>query len=182
MTGPGGTKGAAVRNATDDDLADISRIYAFHVENGLASFEETPPSVDEMARRLAAVRAQGLPYLVAECGGGVRGYAYATCYRDRSAYRYSVESSVYVDRDWVRRGVANALLQELILRCTAAGRRQMIAVIGDSGNVASIGLHARHGFRVAGMLPSVGYKFGRWVDSILMVLALGDGDHSHPND
>lgn len=180
MSGQG--KDVVVRDACDDDIPGITRIYAFHVENGLASFEETPPGTEELTRRLATVRAQGLPYLVAECGGEVRGYAYATCYCDRTAYRYAVENSVYVDHDWSRRGIGHALLCELIVRCTAAGRRQMIAVIGDSGNAASIGLHARHGFRVAGMLPSVGYKFGRWVDSVLMILPLGDGDFTDPED
>jgi phosphinothricin acetyltransferase len=169
-----------IRPATAADIPAVAAIYKHHVRTGLASFEETPPPVEEMRRRFDRIVALGLPYVVAEIDGGVRGYAYAAPYRERSAYRFSVENSVYIHRDWGRRGIGRALLAELIDRSAAAGKRQMIAVIGDSANVASIGLHAAMGFRVAGTLPAVGFKFGRWVDSVLMVRALGAGDASLP--
>jgi L-amino acid N-acyltransferase YncA len=170
----------AVRDATDSDLAAIHAIYVHHVQQGLGSFEEVPPDLAEMARRRADVLARKLPYLVAELDGRVAGYAYAGPYRPRSAYRFSVEDSVYVAADFHRRGVARALLVELIQRCTAQGYRQMIAVIGDSGNHGSIGLHASLGFREAGRLQSIGFKFGRWVDGVIMQRTLGAGDTTLP--
>jgi len=169
-----------VRPATAADLSSIQAIYAHFVLTGLATFEEVPPGIEEIRRRFERVAGLGLPYLVADLDGGVRGYAYAAPYRDRSAYRYAVEGSIYIDRNWQRRGLGHALLRELIVRAAAAGKRQMIAVIGDSANAASIGLHAALGFRLAGTLPSVGFKHGRWVDSVLMVLPLGDGDATLP--
>ena len=180
MTRPRPAADLLVRDAVEPDLADVARIYAHHVLNGLASFEETPPDVAEHNRRYEAALAAGLPYLVAEMEGAVRGYAYALPYRARSAYRFAVEDSIYIDPEWTRRGIANALLSALIEGCANAGKRQIIAVIGDSANAASIGLHARHGFRIAGTLPSVGLKFGRWVDSVIMVRPLGNGDLSIP--
>lgn len=173
-------EGPMVRNAVPSDISEITRIYAHHVLNGLASFEETPPDAGEMTRRFDAIHEKSLPYLIAEIDGHICGYAYAMLYRERSAYRYTVENSIYIDPEWQRRGVASALLHRLIDACAATGARQMIAVIGDSANAASIGLHARHGFRAAGTLPSVGYKFGRWVDSVIMVRPLGDGDLTQP--
>jgi phosphinothricin acetyltransferase len=170
----------AVRPATVADLPAIHAIYAHYVLHGLATFEEAPPALEELRRRFERVLGFGLPYLAAELAGGVRGYAYAAPYRDRSAYRYAVEGSIYVDRGWQRRGLGRALLRELVARSAAAGKRQMIAVIGDSANAASIGLHAALGFRLAGTLPSVGFKHGRWVDSVLMVRPLGDGDATPP--
>jgi phosphinothricin acetyltransferase len=170
-----------VRPATAADIPAATLIYAHHVRTGLASFEETPPTAAEMLRRFERVVGLGLPYLVAEVEGGVRGYAYAAPYRERTAYRFTVENSVYIDRDWGRRGLGQALMRELIALSAAAGKRQMIAVIGDSANAASIGLHAALGFRLAGTLPSVGFKFGRWVDSVLMVRPLGDGDATRPS-
>jgi len=180
MNGAGNVAEMSIRDARPEDLADIARIYAHHVLTGLASFEEVPPDAQEHLRRYHVVLARHLPYIVAEIEGAVRGYAYAMPYRDRSAYRYAVEDSVYVDADWVRRGIASSLMVALIERCAGAGMRQMIAVIGDSANQGSIGLHARHGFRPAGTLPSVGYKFGRWVDSVIMARPLGDGDRTDP--
>ena len=171
---------AVVRDARADDLTVIHAIYAHHVATGLASFEETAPDPAEQRRRMEAVAGHGLPYLVAELDGGVRAFAYATPYRERSAYRYAVEDSIYVAEGWERRGIGAALLGALIERCTAVGKRQMIAVIGDSANASSIGLHARHGFRLAGTLPAVGFKFGRWVDSVIMTLPLGGGERTPP--
>ncbi len=136
--------------------------------HGLASFEESPPDEAELRKRCAAVLALGLPYIVAELDGEIVGYAYATRYRARSAYRHSLENSVYVREGCAGRGVGSALLAELIARCERGPWRQMVAVIGDSGNAASIGLHRKHGFRHVGTLTAVGFKFGRWVDSVLM--------------
>lgn len=169
-----------IRESQPDDLPVLQAIYAHHVLTGLASFEEVPPDVDEMARRRADVLARRLPYLVAEHGGAVVGYAYAGPYRLRPAYRYTVEDSIYVAHDRTGLGAGRALLGELVARCTAAGCRQMIAVIGDSGNAASITLHARQGFAHAGLLAAVGWKFGRWVDSVLMQRALGPGAAQAP--
>jgi phosphinothricin acetyltransferase len=163
----------AVRDAAAADIPAIQRIYAHHVLHGLASFEETPPSVEEMAARRVAAIERGLPYIVAEIGGTVAGYSYATPYRPRPAYRYTVENSVYVDAARHRRGVGRALLAALIARCEAGPWRQMVAVIGDSANAASIGLHERLGFRRVGTLPAVGFKLGRWVDSVLMQREIG---------
>ena len=163
----------AVRDAAAADIPAIQRIYAHHVLHGLASFEETPPSVEEMAARRVAAIEHGLPYIVAEIGGTVAGYSYATPYRPRPAYRFTVENSVYVDAARHRRGVGQALLAALIARCEAGPWRQMVAVIGDSANAASIGLHERLGFRRVGTLPAVGFKLGRWVDSVLMQREIG---------
>ena len=178
-TGP--TPPARLRPAADGDVAAITEIYAHHVRQGVASFEETPPDEGEMRRRKIAILERSLPYLVAEIDGVVAGFAYAAPYRDRSAYRYAVENSIYVSDRFQRLGIGARLLQEIIDDCTEAGMRQMIAIIGDSANAASIGLHARHGFRMAGTLPSVGYKFGRWIDSVIMIRPLGDGDARAPD-
>ena len=169
-----------MRAATPDDIGEIHSIYAHHVLKGLASFEEEPPSPAELRRRYDEVTGRGLPYLVAEFGGMVAGYAYCTLYRARSAYRYSLEDSVYVRPDAQGRGIGIMLLDQLIGRCEALGYRQMIAVIGDSANAASIGLHARAGFLRVGTLRSVGFKFGRWIDSVVMQRPLGSGDATPP--
>jgi L-amino acid N-acyltransferase YncA len=157
-----------VRDSRDEDMLKIHAIYGFHVLHGLGSFEEEPPSVDELSRRRADVIARGLPYLVAEMGGVVAGYSYAAPYRLRPAYRFTVENSVYVDESLRHRGVGHLLLSALIARCAERECRQMIAVIGDSDNLASIALHERLGFIRIGTLRAVGFKFGRWVDSVLM--------------
>ncbi len=170
----------AIRASEERDLAVITAIYAYYVLHGLASFEVDPPDTAEMARRRAAAMARGLPYLVAELDGRVAGYAYATPYRARPAYLYTLEDSIYIDRDAVGRGAGRALLEALIAACTRAGYRQMVAVIGDSANAASIGLHAACGFKRAGVLTGVGFKFGRWVDSVLMQIELGEGERSAP--
>lgn len=171
-----------IRDVADADMAAIRDIYADHVLEGLASFEMVPPNVAEMTRRRDALLEAGYPYRVAEVRGAVRGYAYASTYRPRPAYRYTVENSVYVARDAHRQGIGRQLLQDLIERCTRLGFRQMIAVIGDSANTPSIGLHRELGFAEIGTLPSVGFKFGRWVDSVIMQRALGDGDGTLPGE
>ena len=165
----------AVRDAVEDDFGAIQDIYAHHVESGLGSFEENAPDLDEIIRRWRAIRAVDLPYLVAELADGIRGYAYAAPYRPRSAYRHTVEDSIYIDPSWQRHGIGQALLSDLIERCEALGYRQMVAVIGDSGNTSSVGLHERCGFSHAGTLTAVGFKFGRWVDTVLMQRPLGQG-------
>jgi len=183
MSPPGGTGATlpiTLRPAVPADLAAVAAIYGHHVLHGVASFEIEPPDAAEIGRRFAAIVAKGLPYLVAETDGTVIGYAYAARYRERPAYRFTVEDSIYVAPGAGGRGIGRALLAALIDRCGALGYRRMIAVIGDSANVASIGLHARLGFRVAGVLPSVGFKHGRWVDSVLMERALGEGDLAPP--
>ncbi|MCK0206607.1 N-acetyltransferase family protein [Starkeya koreensis] len=163
-------------------MAPVQAIYAHHVRHGLASFEEVPPSLAEMATRRAHVRALGLPYLVAERGGALLGFAYASAYRPRPAYRFTVEDSVYVAAGHGGEGIGSALLGALIARCEEGPWRQMLAVIGDSGNTASLALHSRLGFRTAGTFQSVGFKFGRWVDSVLMQRPLGPGDTSPPGE
>lgn len=170
-----------MRPAVSQDLPAIQAIYAHHVLHGLASFEETPPGTDELRRRHAEVIGSGLPWLAADFGGVLAGYGYCALYRTRSAYRYTVEDSVYVLQDFHGRGVGGALLEALIERCGALGYRQMVAVIGDSAHEASINLHASCGFLRVGTLRSVGFKFGRWVDSVLMQRPLGAGDASHPS-
>lgn len=169
-----------VRPATAADIPAVAAIYRHHVLHGLASFEIEPPDAAELTRRFAAIRELGLPYLVAELSGRIAGYAYAAVYRSRPAYHYTVEDSVYVDNDCAGKGVGSALMPALIAGCADAGRRQIVAVIGDSGNSGSIRLHAKFGFDRVGMLPAVGFKFGRWVDSVLMQRKVGDGDRSPP--
>ena len=159
---------ASIRDATEVDMSAVQAIYAWHVINGLASFEEEPPPLDEITRRWRDVRARSLPYIVAEVDAKVVGYAYASLYRTRSAYRFTVEDSVYLDRGTYGKGIGRALLAELIVRCERLGFAQMIAVIGDSENAASIGLHGAMGFARAGLLSAVGFKHGRWVDSVIM--------------
>jgi len=169
-----------IRVAAAADIPAVTAIYRHHVLHGLASFETDAPDAAEMAQRRAAVLALGLPYLVAELDGEVAGYAYAAVYRARPAYRYTVENSVYVRHDCTGRRVGSVLLPELIARCEQAGRRQMIAVIGDSQNRGSIRLHEKFGFERIGTLPAVGFKFGRWVDSVLMQRSLGGGGECLP--
>jgi len=171
-----------VRDATDADMTEVQAIYAHHVLHGLASFEEVPPSIEEVLSRRAAVLGHGLPYLVAEREGRVVGYSYATAYRPRPAYRHTIEDSVYVAEGFAGHGIGTALLGALITRCEAGAWRQMLAVIGNSGNAGSLALHRRCGFETAGTLRSVGFKLGRWVDTILMQRVLGAGDTIHPSD
>jgi phosphinothricin acetyltransferase len=173
--------GFSLREAVPTDLPSITRIYAYHVKFGLASFEDDAPDEAEMRRRLDDVWERGLPWLVAEdASATVRGYAYAQPYRLRSAYRFTLEDSIYIAPDWLRRGLGRALLARLIERCAAGNFRQMVAVIGDSANAASIGLHERLGFRRVGLLPAVGFKHRRWVDCVLMQREIGDGAATLP--
>lgn len=168
-------RGLAIRPSQDRDIAAIAAIYGHHVLHGVASFEEVPPEPDEIARRRRDILDHSLPYLVAEREGRVVGYCYAGLYRTRSAYRFTLEDSIYVDADEIRRGVGRALLGELIARCGALGYRQMVAVIGGRDQWPSIRLHEALGFAHVGLLPAVGFKFGAWVDTVLMQRALGPG-------
>lgn len=169
-----------VRDATEADLDAIHAIYAHHVRHSVASFEETPPDVDELRDRRDAVLRHGLPYLVAECDGRIAGYAYATPYRTRSAYRHTIEDSIYIDDAQRGRGIGRALLAALLARCEAGPWRQMIAVIADGGTGGSTSLHRAFGFEPAGVLKAVGFKHGRWIDTALMQRALGDGARTLP--
>ena len=170
-----------VRDATAADMAAVRAIYAYYVTRTAASFEEVPPDQAEMLRRHAKITGRGLPYLVAVEKGEVLGYCYAGPWRERSAYRYTVENSIYVAPFVHRRGVGRALLAALIERCQALGYRRMIAVIGDSANQGSIGLHRSLGFRQEGVLRGVGLKFGRWVDVVIMHRALASDDSPLPD-
>ena len=164
-----------IRAAEEADVEGIHAIYCHEVLEGTASFELEPPTVEEMRRRFANVREAGFPYLVATLGDRVAGYAYVIAYRPRPAYRYTVENSVYVARWARRRGVAAALLEGLVAECERLGFRQMVAVIGDSAHVASIELHRKLGFRMVGTLENVGYKFEKWLDTVIMQRPLGAG-------
>ncbi len=169
-----------LRDAAAEDMEEVARIYAHYVRTSCYTFEEVSPTADDMRARLRQVRQNGLPWRVVESRGAVIGYVYAAAFRLRSAYRYTVENSVYVAPDQAHRGAGMALMRDLIRECTALGYRQMIAVIGDSANEASIRLHTRLGFRTIGHEVAVGQKFGRWIDVVQMQLALGDGARSIP--
>jgi L-amino acid N-acyltransferase YncA len=171
---------ASIRPATSADIPTITRIYQHAVRHGTASFEIEPPDEAEMARRQRMLLDGGYPYLVAEADGAVLGYAYAGAYRARPAYRWSVENSIYVDTEKHRRGIGRALLERLIAESEARGYRQMIAVIGDSDQTPSIALHRALGFEMVGTLRHVGFKFGRWLDTVLMQRALGPGATAPP--
>ncbi len=171
-----------IRPSTADDLPAIAAIYTDAVLTGTGSFETEPPAQAELARRRDEVLARGLPWLVAQTPHGVLGYAYATPFRPRQAYRFSVEDSVYLHRNARGQGLGRLLLAELIARCTAAGARQMLAVIGDSANTGSVALHRSLGFEPAGQFNGVGRKFDRWLDIVLMQRALGAGVTGAPHD
>jgi L-amino acid N-acyltransferase YncA len=170
----------SIRPATPADVPAITRIYAHAVMHGTATFELEPPDEAEMARRMTALFEAGFPYLVAEIGGALAGYAYANHYRTRPAYRFTVEDSIYIDPGAQRRGVGRALLAQLIEECERRGFRQMVAVIGDSAQMPSIELHRALGFRMIGAVENVGFKFDRWLDSVLMQRALGPGSTTKP--
>ncbi len=176
----GGDQALIIRDARPSDMPAIEEIYAREVLQGLASFEEVPPTANDLLARRERVLALGLPYLAAELGGEVAGYGYASPYRPRPAYRHTVENSVYVADGLQGRGIGRALLSALIARCEAGPWRQMIAVIGNSGNTGSIALHASLGFERVGVLQAVGFKHGRWVDTVIMQRGLGAARQSPP--
>jgi phosphinothricin acetyltransferase len=169
-----------IRSCRDDDIAAVQALYAHHVVAGTGTFELTAPDAAEVARRRADVLDKGLPWLVAEREGSVLGYAYANQFRPRPAYRYCVEDSIYLHPSAQGRGVGRALLAELVARCTAAGARQMLALIGDAANLGSIGVHRACGFEPCGTLAAAGWKFGRWLDVVLMQRPLGLGAGGPP--
>jgi len=169
-----------IRDSRAEDVPAIQRIYAHHVETGTASFEEIAPDTDTIAERRQCVLDNGAPYIVAEWDGAVHGFAYASSFRPRSAYRHTVEDSIYVDPETTGKGIGSKLLSALIERCTKIGYRQMVAVIGGAQNVASINLHKRQGFEEVGHLKSTGFKFGAWVDTVFMQRTLGPGDDTLP--
>ena len=171
-----------LRDASDGDVAAIAAIYDDAVRTGTASWELVPPGVATMRERLQAIRHAGYPYLVAVDGDRIAGYAYASAFRPRSGYRHTVEDSIYVARDMRGRGVGRFLLGALIDACAAVGYRQMVAVIGGRDEIASIRLHASHGFVDVGALPAIGRKFGRWLDCVHMQRALGEGAATPPKD
>jgi phosphinothricin acetyltransferase len=171
---------AEIRAATPADLPAITAIYQVAVLTGTATFELTPPDLAEMTRRYSMLVDAGFPYLVAVHDGRVAGYAYAGAYRPRPAYRFTVENSVYLDPAMHRRGIGTVLLAELVAQCEARGHRQMIAVIGDSANAGSIAIHRKNGFAMIGTHPNVGFKFGRWLDTVMMQRALGEGGVTKP--
>ena len=171
-----------IRPSTVGDLPAITDIYAWNVRHGTGTFELDPPDEAEMAQRRDDVTAKGLPWLVAERGSDVLGYAYANHFRPRRAYRYCLEDSIYLAADAMGRGVGRLLLAELMARSEAAGARQMLAVIGDSGNAASIAVHRALGFQPIGTMKSAGWKFDRWLDVVLMQKRLGPGDTTAPSD
>jgi phosphinothricin acetyltransferase len=169
-----------IRPADEADLPAITAIYEHAVRHGTATFELVPPDLAEMTRRYRVLMEGGFPYFVAAIDGDVVGYAYAGAYRPRPAYRFTVENSIYLRPASHRRGIGLKLLQRLILECEARGYRQMIAVIGDSANAGSIGVHTRTGFILIGIHPNVGFKFGRWLDTVMMQRSLGEGASTVP--
>jgi phosphinothricin acetyltransferase len=173
---------AEIRPATEADLPSVTEIYEHAVLYGTATFELIPPDLAKMTRRFKALLDGGFPYFVGVLQGGVVGYAYAGPYRPRPAYRFTVENSVYLRPAIHRRGIGLQLMLRLIAECEARGYRQMIAVIGDSANAGSIGVHTKTGFQMIGTHPSVGLKFGRWLDTVMMQRTLGDGATTVPGD
>lgn len=169
-----------IRTATAADIPGIAAIYRPAVATGSASFELDPPDDAEMTKRFEAITGAGYPYIVAVTAGRVLGYAYASAYRTRPGYRFTVEDSIYVDEAAQGQGIGAKLLDELIVRSTTNGYRQMIAVIGDSMNWGSIAVHRKAGFTFVGTIHSIGFKHGRWLDSVLMQRALGPGDTTKP--
>jgi L-amino acid N-acyltransferase YncA len=170
-----------IRPASAGDIAAITKIYAEAVKHGTASFELDPPSETEMARRQQALLTKNYPYIVAERAGVIAGYAYAGPYRERRAYDWCVEDSIYVAPQLHRQGIGRRLLERLIADSEVCGFRQMLAVIGDTANTASVSVHAACGFRLTGTFQSIGYKHGRWLDTVLMQRALGSGDGTTPD-
>ena len=176
----GMAQGVSIRPSVAGDAGAMAAIYGWHVLNGTGTFELDPPGAGDMLRRRDGVLADGWPWLVAERAGALVGFACASPFRDRPAYRHCLEDSIYLRPDAQRQGIGRLLLAELIARCQALGARQMLAVVGDSANAGSIGLHRALGFAPVGLLVSVGRKFDRWLDVVLMQRALGAGDDSGP--
>jgi len=174
------TRPVSIREITEADIPAIQRIYAYHVEHGIATFEMAPPSEEEMLSRYHRIRAEGMPYLAACDGDRLLGYCYVSTFRPRPAYRFAVEDSIYLSPDEQGRGIGRQLLQALISRCEAGPWRQMVAVISGEGSEASVALHKRLGFVHSGNLRDVGFKHGRWIDTILMQRALGLGSDTPP--
>jgi L-amino acid N-acyltransferase YncA len=165
-----------IRPSRDEDIASITAIYAHHVQNGTGTFEIDPPSVEDMTGRRADVLSKGLPYIVAEEAGRVIGYAYCTWFKPRPAYRFSAEDSIYLAPGVHGKGIGRALLAELAAQAERVGIRKLIAVIGDSNNAGSVGVHRSLGFTHVGILKSCGWKFNQWLDVVMMEKALGPGD------
>ena len=182
MTSSPGATRCLIRPSAPEDLAAITEIYGWNVRNGSGTFEIDAPDLAEMTRRRTDVLGKGLPWLVAELDGRVVGYAYANPFRPRPAYRFFLEDSVYLAREAQGQGIGRLLLAELIARCEALGARQMVAVIGDSANAGSIGLHRALGFKPVGTMTSAGWKFDRWLDVVIMQRSLGEGDASSPRE
>jgi phosphinothricin acetyltransferase len=172
----------SIRPVRAADMPAITAIYGVQVDTSVSTYEVDRPDVAQMQQRMEAIVAHGYPYLVAERGGQVAGYAYASSYRARRAYRFTVENTVYVDNAQQGHGIGTALLEALIDACTQLGFRQMIAVIGEAANAGSVRLHERLGFRTVGVFQGIGRKHGRWLDTLQMQRALGDGDASDPLD
>jgi phosphinothricin acetyltransferase len=173
---------SSIRPSQDRDLPAITAIYGHHVLHGTGTFETTPPTLEDMAARRADVLGKQLPYLVMEDGGKVVGFAYCQWFKPRPAYRFSAEDSIYMHPEVAGRGLGKVLLAELVAQAEAAGIRRLIAVIGDSGNAGSIGVHKALGFEQVGVIKSCGWKFGRWLDIVLMDKAIGAGDRTAPAD
>jgi L-amino acid N-acyltransferase YncA len=171
-----------IRPSREDDLDAITRIYGHHVLHGTGTFETTPPSVTDMAARRADVLGKGLPWLVIEEDEQVQGFAYGNWFKPRPAYRFSVEDSIYLTPDTAGKGMGRALLAELMAQLERGGVRKVMAVIGDSANTGSIGVHRALGFEQVGVVQSCGWKFGRWLDIVLMQRSLGAGDSTPPDD
>lgn len=169
-----------IRPSTEHDLDAITRIYGHHVLHGTGTFETTPPTVADMTTRRADVLSKGLPWLVVEDGGAVLGFAYGNWFKPRPAYRFSVEDSIYMAPEAAGKGLGRALLAELLAALERGGIRKVMAVIGDSANAGSIGVHTALGFEAVGTVPSCGWKFGRWLDIVMMQRSLGDGDRTPP--
>lgn len=169
-----------IRPSTEHDLPAITRIYAHHVLHGTGTFETTPPTLEEMTARRADVLSKGLPWLVAEEAGEVLGYAYGNWFKPRPAYRFSVEDSIYLAPEAAGKGLGRALLAELLAALERGGIRKVMAVIGDSANAGSIGVHKALGFEQVGVVPACGWKFGRWLDIVMMQRAIGEGDRTPP--
>jgi L-amino acid N-acyltransferase YncA len=170
----------AIRDSQPADISAITALYARYVTTSFATFDEVPPAPGEMAQRREDLLGAGLPFIVATADSKLVGYAYAAKFRLRSAYRFTLEDSIYVDPSAIRRGIGSALLGALIERCTALGHRQLVAVIGDTANAGSIGMHTKMGFVRVGVMPAVGFKLGRWVDAVLMQRSLGPGASAAP--